>query len=143
MYYWIGGSIAGKRTWQDHCNYFLWLETFFCQELQYFSRVISIYIYSIYAMQMYLWYHLILSLSLHHLCFVIISLMNFVNTSYLICRLTLVWFANICHIVDLILLSINTCDILVHCVTLFKFWISSEYFLDCLHSWIIGNLIPG
>ena len=99
------------------------LRQFFCQQLQYFSLVISIYIYSFYAMQMYFWYHWILSLSPQHLCFVIISLMNFANTSYLICRLTLVL---IC-----LYMSHSKFDVVIIIYVIYLFTV-----LSCLNFWI-------
>ena len=45
------GVDSGGETWQDHCNYFLWLGAIFCQQLQYSSLVISIYIFTVFLLR--------------------------------------------------------------------------------------------
>ena len=143
MLYWEGGSIVVEGTWQDHCYFACDFRQFFVSHYSTFNWW-YLYIYS-----QYLCYANVSMISSDLVTFstvfmfVMISLMNYANTSCIIVDLCWFWFADICHVINLVLSSINICDLRVYCVILFKLWISSEYFQEYQHSSLIGNLIPG
>ena len=134
-----------KGWWQDHCYFSCDFRQFFVSSYIAFNWwCLYIYIHSIYAMRMCLWYLLILSLFLqYYVCHDFFNeLCKYIIYNYWLILVLTCWYMS-CYKCGVVI------NIYIYMIYVFTVWSCSnseflfEYCQDYSHSRIIGNLIPG